>query len=206
MAERAHPDEDSFKDYWSFRLRRGFFPWWKKRKNPYREAFFWRYGWVNKYCKGADVIDVPCGMGWGTSLIKDTNSLIGYDLSAEAISEAKQRYGKHANFEVADMCQLGCKDNTVDVVSCLEGIEHVPVDVGRNFLAEAFRVLRPGGRILISSPYCRTMPHSGNPYHIHEYQPDEIKELLSEFFSIEECVTRDVDTMVILYLICRKSK
>ena len=206
MAERAHPDDPSFQNHWDFRVRKRFFPWWSKRASPYREAFLWRYKWVNKFCSGKDVVDVPCGMGWGTSLIKKTRSLVGIDLSAEAIAEARQRYGHVARFEVADMSKLNLSDSSVDVVCCLEGIEHVPLDVGRKFLTEAKRVLRLGGRLLISSPFCRTQAHSGNPYHIHEYRPDEIKTLLSEFFEIEDYESREVDIMTVLYINCKKLK
>ena len=145
-------------------------------------------------------------MGWGTSLIRGTRSLRGYDLSPDAIDEAKSLYGKKAIFEVGDMAKLDLPDASVDVVSCLEGIEHVPVEVGQKFLAEAHRVLRPGGRLLISSPYCRAAAHSGNPYHIHEYQPEEIQLLIGSYFKIENCERRDVDVMTVLYLTCQKTK
>ena len=206
MAERAHPDEPGFQDKWVFRLRRGFFPWWTKSRSPYRAAFFWRYNWVNKYCVGLDVIDVPCGMGWGTSLISNARSLTGFDLSVDAISEAKKRYARFADFELGDMSKLNLPNDSVDIVSCLEGIEHVPFEVGQAFLSEASRVLRPGGMLLISSPYCRTMAHSGNPYHIHEYQPNEIKSMVTGSFSIEEIISRNVDIMTVLYMRCRVKK
>ena len=206
MAERAHPVEPGFQDRWVFRLRKGILPWISKVRSPYRAAFMWRYNWVSAYCSNKDVIDVPCGMGWGTSLIRGTRSLRGYDLSPDAIDEAKSLYGKKAIFEVGDMAKLDLPDASVDVVSCLEGIEHVPVEVGQKFLAEAHRVLRPGGRLLISSPYCRTAAHSGNPYHIHEYQPEEIQLLIGSYFKIENCERRDVDVMTVLYLTCQKTK
>jgi ubiquinone/menaquinone biosynthesis C-methylase UbiE len=206
MAERAHPLEPGFQDRWVFRLRKGFLPWISKVRSPYRAAFMWRYNWVSAYCFNKDVIDVPCGMGWGTSLIRGTRSLRGYDLSPDAIDEAKSLYRKKATFEVGDMAKLDLPDASVDVVSCLEGIEHVPVEVGQKFLAEAHRVLRPGGRLLISSPYCRTAAHSGNPYHIHEYQPEEIQLLIGSYFKIENCERRDVDVMTVLYLTCQKTK
>ncbi len=133
----------------------------------------WRYAWDNQHCQGKDVVDIPCGMGWGTSLIRGARSLKGIDISVEAIAEARGRYGAHAEFGVGDMSHVGVGDLSCDVVSCLEGIEHVPVDVGQKFLAEAHRILRPNGLMLLSSPYCRTKAHSGNPYHIHEYTPDE---------------------------------
>jgi len=204
MAERAHPDDSGFKTRWSFRLRRGFIPWWTKKQSPYREAFIWRYQWVSGYCGNKDVLDIPCGMGWGTSLISGAKTLKGLDLSHEAISEAVTRYGDLAEFHVGDMAQLGVPDESIDVVCCLEGIEHVPMDVGKKFLQEAWRVLRPHGRLLISSPYCLTKEHSGNPYHLHEYQPDEIKSLISQSFTILDCETREVDIMSVLYLNCQK--
>ena len=204
MAERAHPDEPGFQDRWQFRLRKGIIPWFSKLRSPYRAAFMWRYNWVSGYCSNKDVVDIPCGMGWGTSLIRGTRSIIGCDLSPDAVSEAKSRYGNKVRFEVGDMGKLDLPAESVDVVSCLEGIEHVPVEVGRRFVAEAHRVLRMGGRLLISSPYCRTAVHSGNPFHIHEYQPDEIHSLINGHFKIENCEWRDVDVMTVLYLTCKK--
>ena len=206
MAERAHPDEPEFQDQWNFRLRRGFFPWWTRRKSRYRQAFVWRYNWVNSHCAGKDVIDIPCGMGWGTSLIKGARSLRGFDLNAEAIAEATERYGAIADFYVGDMAKLELPDSSVDVVCCLEGIEHVPLAIGQTFLKEASRVLRSQGSLLISSPYCRTKQHSGNPYHLHEYQPDEIRRHLGEFFFVEASETHEVDIMAVLYLTCRKKR
>jgi ubiquinone/menaquinone biosynthesis C-methylase UbiE len=182
----------------------GVIPWIKKNESPYRTAFFWRYKWVSSVCKDKDVIDVPCGMGWGTSLIVGAKSVTGFDLSAEAIAEAKTRYNRHASFAVADMASLPLLDASCDVVCCLEGIEHVPLDVGSAFLREARRVLRDRGLLMISSPYCRTKPHSGNPYHIYEYKPQEIRTLLSKYFIIEDEASRNVDIMTVLYLRCRK--
>jgi SAM-dependent methyltransferase len=102
------------------------------------------------------------------------------------------------------MARLDFGDSTFDVVACLEGIEHVPVEIGRCFLKESERTLRPGGLLLLSSPYCRTMKHSGNPFHIHEYQPEEIQALVSELFAIENVTTQEVDIMKVLYMRCRK--
>jgi SAM-dependent methyltransferase len=204
MAERVHPDDPCFRDEVSFRLRRGIVPWLEIKRNPYRAAFFWRYKWVSDYCAGKDVLDVPCGMGWGTSQIRGAKSLVGLDLSEDAIREANFRYGALARFQCGDMARLAVPDSSVDVVACLEGIEHVPVEIGRCFLKESERTLRPGGLLLLSSPYCRTMEHSGNPFHIHEYQPKEIQALVSESFAIENVITQDVDIMKVLYIRCRK--
>lgn len=184
-------------------MRRGIVPWVTIRRSPYRKAFFWRYRWVSRHCVGKDVLDIPCGMGWGTSRIRGARTLVGVDLSRDAIEEATRRYGHVARFQWGNMAALDFGESSFDVVSCLEGIEHVSKEVGDRFLAECRRVLRPGGLLLLSSPYCRTMTHSGNPYHIHEYQPDEIRIAVSSNFEIEDVAMRDVDIMTVLYLRCR---
>lgn len=204
MAERADPQDPDFQDRWLFKLKWGLLPYFKLSRNPYRAAHLWRYSWVSKFCQDKDVLDVPCGMGWGTASIRRAKSLTGVDINGEAISEAVRRYGHAAEFRVGSMGKLGYPDASFDVISCLEGIEHVPCGIGEQFLREAHRVLRSDGLLLLSSPYCRTMAHSGNPYHIHEYQPDEIRALVSKYFIIEDVVTREVDIMTVLYMRCRR--
>ena len=176
----------------------------RESKNPYREAFFWRYRWVAKEAKGLDVLDIPCGMGWGTSLIRNAHSLIGVDISSAAISEANRLYGKRANFRVGDMRQLDFANSSFDLISCLEGIEHVSAETGQQFLAECARILRPNGLLFLSSPYCKTGQHSGNPYHLKEYRPDELKALVSQYFHVEKSLSRDVDAVTVLYVKCRR--
>ena len=204
MAERAHPDLEGFHDRWRLRWRLGFIPWLVREKNPYRAEFFWRYTWVTPHCRGRDVIDVPCGMGWGTSLIDGPRSIVGIDISAEAIDEARKRYGQGVEFRVGSMEKLDFDDGSLDTVVCLEGIEHVPQEIALAFLDEVSRVLRPAGQLLLSSPHCKTGEHSGNPYHVHEYAPAEIRGLLEARFTVEESVAREADNMIIHYFRARR--
>lgn len=204
MAERINPDSPDFQDGWVLRLRGGWLPWVAYNRNPYRRAFFWRYGWVSDYAKGLDVLDVPCGMGWGTSLIQGARSIIGLDIDTSSIREASHRYGSHATFLVGDMNELKFADGSFDIVSCLEGIEHVPAEVALRFISESARVLRPNGRLLLSSPYCRDGRHSGNPYHLREYKPEELKQILQEKFSIDNMISKEVDVLTVLYVTCRR--
>ncbi|MEZ4681894.1 MAG: class I SAM-dependent methyltransferase [Caldilineaceae bacterium] len=116
--------------------------------------------------------------GLGTSLLTGCRSVTGVDISEDAIIEAQQRYGKGIRFIVGSMAQLEFDNNSFDIIACLEGIEHVSFDIAYQFLQESARVLRADGQLFISSPYCRTGEHSGNPYHLKEYQPDELTKLL----------------------------
>ncbi|MGD9200028.1 MAG: class I SAM-dependent methyltransferase [Chitinispirillia bacterium] len=207
MSERAHPDDIGFKEKWRFCRLKGIIPWLIKVENPYRKALFWRYNFINKYCAEKDVLDIPCGMGWGTSLLKKCRTLIGVDISEEAINDAKQRYGNKASFQVGSMNQLNFSENSFDLISCLEGIEHVPIDVGTSLIAECHRVLRSEGILIISSPYCTTGEHSGNPFHVKEYKIDELTELLKPYFNVINIDSRKVDNLLIsLFVTQRKSK
>lgn len=174
------------------------------KRNPYREAFYARHKWASRYCKGRDVLDIPCGMGWGTSLLLGCRTLVGVDISPEAITEARDRYGRRATFQVGDMAILGFDRNSFDVIVCLEGIEHVPVAVGEVFLSEAARVLRPDGRLLLTSPHCPTKEHSGNPYHLKEYRPEELRALLERHFDIVEVDARRVKKVTVSYFHARR--
>lgn len=204
MAERANPDDPSFHDHWKLERKFGILPWIRRISNPYRAAFEWRYGWAQTFCRGRSVLDVPCGMGWGTSLLAEARETVGLDRSEEAIAEAKRRYGGQADFMVGDMSLLPFEAGRFEVVICLEGIEHAPREVGTRFLSECARVLAPDGEIVLSSPYCPAHSHSGNPFHLYEYMPEEIRAELEIYFNIEEEHRRQVDEMTVHYFHGRK--
>jgi ubiquinone/menaquinone biosynthesis C-methylase UbiE len=145
-------------------------------------------------------------MGWGTSLLKGCKTLIGVDIDHGAISEARRRYSYRAEFIVADLGKLGFADSTFDIVACLEGIEHVPPDVGQAFLAESYRVLRRQGVLFLSSPHCCTMEHSGNPHHFKEYTYHEIRSLVDPYFQIAQVAERSVGNLRVFYLQAIKTK
>lgn len=205
MAERAHPDDPGFQHRWEICRHFGFVPMIRYVPSPYRKALEWRYRWVNRYCRGKDALDAPCGVGWGTSLLRGCRSVIGLDLDSEAIEYARRHYGGYARFVTGDMRELPFGNETFDVVACLEGIEHVPRDVGEAFLKEADRVLRKGGNLFISSPTTRTGAHSGNPFHLYEYGKEELVSLLQASFRIGETMTRCVDELVVHYFRAEKA-
>jgi len=204
MAERAHPDDPGFGSKWKFRMRRGIVPWLSHNVSPFRKAFEARYREAAALSKGLDVLDIPCGMGWGTSYLSGAKSLIGIDIDEQSIHEAIECYGKKADFRVGSMAKLPVDDQSLDFIVCLEGIEHVPPEVGKSFLLESVRALRANGRIYISSPYRVDGQHSGNPYHIKEYQPDELLAILEPHFIIERRWERDVSDLRVMYIIGSK--
>jgi 2-polyprenyl-3-methyl-5-hydroxy-6-metoxy-1,4-benzoquinol methylase len=185
MAERAHPDDRGFKDK-LFGLR----------KNRYRQLLFDRYHFCNEYIADKTVIDIPCGTGWGTSFLTGARSITGLDIDAESVEFAKRKYKTtKLDFREGSMNDLDFEDNSLDVVICLEGFEHVTREIGASFITEAKRVLKADGLLILSSPIIKTGgKHSGNPYHLYEYPEYELLDIInSNFYSIriEEIETPD---------------
>lgn len=201
MAERAHPEQ--FKYFKKVKIF-GIIPFYKF--SPYRSAFFWRYRIASKYCAKKNVLDVPCGMGWGTSLLENAKNIIAVDISEEAIEEANTRYNGFASFEVGDMGKLNFKDNTFDTIICLEGFEHVPEKIGDSFLSECARLLKKDGCLVLSSPYPIVGEHSGNPFHIKEYRPSEIRQkLFGNNFKVLDEKKRKVGKIVMTIFVATKA-
>ncbi len=100
------------------------------------------------------VLDAGCGIG-GSSIwmAKQHNNQV----TAITISKQQAHYaGQHAHrqgvsenvtFEVSDFCATPFKDHTFDIIWGLESICHA-LNKG-DFLKEAYRLLRPGGKIVI---------------------------------------------------------
>jgi len=79
----------------------------------------------------------------------------------------------------------------------------VPVKVGRNCLTEIEHMLRLGGVLLLSPP-CRAMSHSGDAYHTNEYQPESIRAMVPEHSCSEKVTSRNVDILTVRCMRCRE--
>ena len=104
----------------------------------------------------ANIIDVGCGIGGSTLHLaqKFGCQATGITLSPVQASRAKER-AKEAGltdsvrFEVANALAMPFEDNTFDLVWSLESGEHMPDK--NKFLAECYRVLKPGGKIILAT-------------------------------------------------------
>lgn len=85
----------------------------------------------------------------------------------------------NATFHQATVPPLPFSDATFDCVISFQVIEHIRED--RRFVQEIRRVLKPGGRLILSTPN-RLMSLTRNPWHVREYTAEEFSALLSEGF------------------------
>jgi 2-polyprenyl-3-methyl-5-hydroxy-6-metoxy-1,4-benzoquinol methylase len=142
-----------------------------------------RYVFAGGFVNGMRVLDVACGSGIGTHyLLKaGAQSCLGFDIDRSAIDYASAVYGDCV-FTQCEAVNLCLPDNSIDVVVSFETIEHVMDQL--TFLRECKRVLRPGGRLICSTPN-RTISRWGqkNPFHFRELTVVEFADLLTSMFS-----------------------
>jgi SAM-dependent methyltransferase len=146
------------------------------------------YARLASRCAGRDVLEAGCGEGYGADLIAGVaRRVIGLDYDDSAVAHVRARYPR-VEMMHANLAELPLDDGTVDVVVNFQVIEHL-WDQGQ-FVAECFRVLRPGGVLLMSTPNRITFSPGRdtpiNPFHTRELNAGELTELLTAAgFSLE---------------------
>jgi 2-polyprenyl-3-methyl-5-hydroxy-6-metoxy-1,4-benzoquinol methylase len=140
-----------------------------------------RYWWAAQVAAERDVLDAACGTGYGMEMLSaaGARTVTGVDLEPEAVAAAKQTVGDRGEVHQADVRDLPFEADSFDLVVCWETIEHV--EEGERAIAEFRRVLRPDGVLLISSPNPAVYP-AGNEHHVHEYEPEELADLVRHHF------------------------
>lgn len=99
---------------------------------------------------GERILDVGCGTGIFTAdVLKSGARVTGIDLSVAMLSRAVARGGRTFAGLCADMCALPFADNSFDRVFSMTAIEFVAD--GARAIAELNRVVRPGGRVVVTS-------------------------------------------------------
>lgn len=104
-------------------------------------------------------LDLACGSGTFLGSLDESRSLqVGIDISAAQVHQARLRYNRpNRAFVHSDTTKLPFQEGKFDLVSAIELIEHLPQPSAEKTLREAFRVLRPGGTLMLSTPNYRSL-------------------------------------------------
>ena len=109
-----------------------------------------KFPWILKVLKEhstpkAEILDVGCGGGFlSNELAKNGYQVTGVDLSKESLHVAKlYDVTQSVKYSVADAYKLPYPDNSFDVVTAMDFLEHV--DKPDEVIKEFSRVLKPGG-------------------------------------------------------------
>lgn len=143
-----------------------------------------RYIFALKYVKSCTVLDIACGVGYGSAILAcrehGATKVFGVDIREDNVEVAKRNYGSdQIVFNCGDI--LTYKAEPFDVIVCFETIEHIAAY--REALSNLFRLLRIGGKLLISSPNrVITSPSAlslsdkpQNRYHNQEFTIEELR-------------------------------
>lgn len=153
------------------------------------------------------ILDVGCGGAWlASALIPDGHRVISMDVSTinpvKAIQQVPSQY--HWGL-VADAYALPIKDNSLDCIVAAEIIEHVKDP--KLFIANLYNALKPGGVLIITTPYnekiqyslcihCNKLtPHNA---HLHSFTQTKIKSISPQ--GAGSLVTKTFNSKVLINL------
>jgi ubiquinone/menaquinone biosynthesis C-methylase UbiE len=126
------------------------------------------------------VLEIGSGEGYGImELASKTDHYIAVDKYNTSISDELKAINKITFIQTNVPPLKGIEDNSIDFVVTFQVIEHIKDD--KHFLREIYRVLKPGGKVMITTPN-RLMSLSRNPWHFREYTPKEMGEVLKSSF------------------------
>lgn len=140
--------------------------------------------------RGTRSLDLAAGAGILTWRFPDSG-LVSIDLRLDAC-QAIRAHTRDARALVAELRELPFASGTFDQVYFLETLEHLPIDEGRAVLREIRRVLRPGGRCLLTTPNYRShwvllewlldrlqlTPPFAEGQHVSKYDPSSLRTMV----------------------------
>jgi tocopherol O-methyltransferase len=123
-------------------------------------------------CPGQRALDAGCGVG-GTAMWVAENrgaSVMGITLSADQAARAtrysaERGISRQAIFSRQDYRRTAFRDSSFDVVYAMESVCYATDK--RAFLAEAYRLLRPGGRLVVHDAFRFDRPYSEREERLH---------------------------------------
>jgi ubiquinone/menaquinone biosynthesis C-methylase UbiE len=147
---------------------------------------------------GEDMLEIGPGPGAATEWLRQkVKRLNAVEVDAAAAGKLADRFaGSNVEVVVGSAAELSFPDESFDSVGCFTMLHHVPTLALQNkILAEALRVLRPGGVLICSDSLA-----SNDLHHFHEgdtYNPVEPTSVLARLQTLGfENITVVVDGML----------
>ena len=148
--------------------------------NPLHHRLLSAYVFGEKYING-DVLELGCGEGRGIDIIlKKSKSFTAIDKISVVTERLSKKYKNEKFISSSFPPLINIEDNSFDTIVTFQVIEHINND--NLFVEEIYRILRPGGKALITTPNIE-MTLTRNPWHIREYTSRQLQDLAAKFFT-----------------------
>jgi SAM-dependent methyltransferase len=132
--------------------------------------------------RGEYLLDAGAGGGWvAESFLQTYEKIISFDISKDNVAKIDESVKSNKHFPIAgDLLHTPFKSRAFDQIILSEVIEHIvePVEL----LKEMNRILKPGGRLIITTPYKEQIHYSQcihcnrlTPKNAHLHSFDEVK-------------------------------
>ena len=139
-----------------------------------------RYSWAADLSAGCDVLEVACGVGQGVGLMaRKAKSVQAGDFSEAMVDRARSHYRERFKFSQFDAQEMPYPNDTFDVIVIHEAMYYIR-DAER-FVAEACRVLRPRGRVLLTNSNKDLFDFNPSPFSTTYHGVTDLKELFESF-------------------------
>jgi len=158
---------------------------WKRMMQP---IFQKAANLIGRYKKKGRLLDVGAGFGFFLSEMRGRGwEVVGVEISRKAMDYAKDVLG--LTLHLGPLEKVGFPESDFDVVSGFYVIEHLPDPMA--FLKECYRILKPGGLLLLRYPHTTPIKNLLRffgienrlydlPAHLSDFSPEMIQRCLEK--------------------------
>lgn len=99
------------------------------------------------------LLDIACGPGTFLSFLPASKKTIGIDIAESQILYANEKYKTdNRYFKVDDVYNLSFNNESFDIITSMEFLEHITVEDAEKLLLEVKRCLKPNGYFIMTTP------------------------------------------------------
>lgn len=124
-----------------------------------------------------DILEIGTGTGYGVEILHSSAEKL---ITIDKEIPARRTIYENVEYLKMEVPPIELQGDMFDYVVSFQVIEHIKDDLG--FVNEVSRVLHNGGKFIVTTPNA-PMSLTRNPWHVREYDCDQLKNLLSTSFS-----------------------